>query len=131
MSSDYEGEDCPLCCTELDLTDRSIQYCACGCEWPGGMPATCHRGAGRRARGGGAAPPPAAAPRAARAACPPAHSPAHCAALRARRADHMCLWCYHHILEEAGKENVPARCPNCRSEYDQEKITVQQIDGEK
>lgn len=25
--------DCPLCCTELDVTDRAIQYCECGCEW--------------------------------------------------------------------------------------------------
>jgi hypothetical protein len=24
--------DCPLCCTELDITDRAIQYCECGCE---------------------------------------------------------------------------------------------------
>lgn len=24
--------DCPLCCTELDVTDRAIQYCECGCE---------------------------------------------------------------------------------------------------
>jgi hypothetical protein len=33
-ASDYGSEDvdCPLCCTELDLTDRSIQYCSCGCE---------------------------------------------------------------------------------------------------
>ena len=28
-----ESAECPLCCTELDLTDRSIQYCGCGCEW--------------------------------------------------------------------------------------------------
>lgn len=33
-SSDYgDAPDCPLCCTELDLTDRSIQYCSCGCEY--------------------------------------------------------------------------------------------------
>jgi hypothetical protein len=41
-----------------------------------------------------------------------------------------CLWCYHHILEEATKENLPARCPNCRSEYDQNKISMQHIDAE-
>ena len=46
-------------------------------------------------------------------------------------ADQMCLWCYHHILEEAGKESLSARCPNCRSVYDQEKITMQHIDAEK
>ncbi len=46
-------------------------------------------------------------------------------------ADQMCLWCYHHILEEAAKESLSARCPNCRSVYDQEKITMQHIDAEK
>ena len=42
----------------------------------------------------------------------------------------MCLWCYHHILEEAAKESLPARCPNCRAEYDQEKIRISHIDAE-
>lgn len=45
-------------------------------------------------------------------------------------ADQMCLWCYHHILEEAAKASLPARCPNCRSEYDEEKIQMQHIDAE-
>lgn len=27
-----DSVDCPLCCTELDVTDRAIQYCECGCE---------------------------------------------------------------------------------------------------
>ena len=27
-----EETDCPVCCNELDLTDRSIQYCECGCK---------------------------------------------------------------------------------------------------
>eukprot|EP00887_Chlorella_sp_A99_P001407 scaffold8.g1407.t1 len=73
-SEDGDAPDCPLCCTVMDLTDRSVQYCGCGYQ--------------------------------------------------------MCLWCYHHILEEASKENLPARCPNCRAEYDQEKITMQHIDAE-
>ena len=42
-----------------------------------------------------------------------------------------CLWCYHQILEEAVKENLTARCPNCRKEYDQNKISMQHIDHEK
>jgi CCR4-NOT transcription complex subunit 4 len=42
----------------------------------------------------------------------------------------MCLWCYHHILEEAAKASLAARCPNCRSEYDEEKIKMQHIDAE-
>ena len=31
-SDSDDAADCPLCCAELDLTDRSIQYCGCGCE---------------------------------------------------------------------------------------------------
>lgn len=45
-------------------------------------------------------------------------------------ADQMCLWCYHHILEEAAKASLAARCPNCRAEYDEEKIQMQHIDAE-
>lgn len=45
-------------------------------------------------------------------------------------ADQMCLWCYHHLLEEAAKESLLARCPNCRSPYDEEKIKMQHIDAE-
>lgn len=33
--SDIESVECPLCCQELDLTDRSIQYCECGCKFWG------------------------------------------------------------------------------------------------
>ena len=43
----------------------------------------------------------------------------------------MCLWCYHRLQEQANKENLPAKCPNCRSEYDQDKIKMQQIDPQK
>jgi hypothetical protein len=69
--SDEEVEECPVCCNDLDLTDKSIRYCECGFR--------------------------------------------------------PCLWCYHQILEEAVKDNLtPARCPNCRSEYDQNKISMQQ-----
>jgi len=36
----------------------------------------------------------------------------------------MCLWCWHQIMENAAKDNVNGRCPNCRTEYDKEKITL-------
>lgn len=45
-------------------------------------------------------------------------------------ADQMCLWCYHHILEEATKASLAARCPNCRAQYDEEKVQMQHIDAE-
>ena len=38
---------------------------------------------------------------------------------------------YHQILEEAQKDSLPARCPNCRSEYDQNKISMQHIEEDK
>lgn len=42
----------------------------------------------------------------------------------------MCLFCYNQILDEAAKASLAAKCPNCRSEYDEEKIKMQHIDAE-
>lgn len=30
---DDDEVECPVCCNELDLTDRSIRYCECGCKF--------------------------------------------------------------------------------------------------
>jgi len=43
----------------------------------------------------------------------------------------MCLWCWHQIVENAAKDSLKARCPNCRSEYDKERITNATVDPEK
>uniref|UniRef100_A0A061SJX7 CCR4-NOT transcription complex subunit 4 n=1 Tax=Tetraselmis sp. GSL018 TaxID=582737 RepID=A0A061SJX7_9CHLO len=43
----------------------------------------------------------------------------------------MCLWCWHHIMEDAAKENLPGRCPNCREPYDKEKIISATVDPDK
>ena len=43
----------------------------------------------------------------------------------------MCLWCWHQIMENAAKDNLPGRCPNCRKEYDRERITKGQVDPSK
>eukprot|EP00879_Flechtneria_rotunda_P005745 GHRR01006046.1.p1 GENE.GHRR01006046.1~~GHRR01006046.1.p1 ORF type:complete len:197 (+),score=43.66 GHRR01006046.1:82-672(+) len=40
----------------------------------------------------------------------------------------MCLWCWNQLMETAGKESLPGRCPNCRAEYDKHKITMAQLD---
>lgn len=40
----------------------------------------------------------------------------------------MCLWCWNQLMETAGKENLPGKCPNCRTEYDKDKITMAQLD---
>jgi len=30
---DDDEVECPVCCNDLDLTDRSIRYCECGCKF--------------------------------------------------------------------------------------------------
>ncbi|KAJ4831942.1 hypothetical protein Tsubulata_039723 [Turnera subulata] len=34
----------------------------------------------------------------------------------------ICVWCWHHILDMAEKDDSEGRCPACRSPYDKEKI---------
>ncbi|KAJ6330892.1 hypothetical protein OIU76_009482 [Salix suchowensis] len=34
----------------------------------------------------------------------------------------ICVWCWNHIMEMAGKDNSEGRCPACRTPYDKEKI---------
>ncbi|GMI88924.1 hypothetical protein like AT3G45630 [Hibiscus trionum] len=34
----------------------------------------------------------------------------------------ICVWCWHHIMNMAEKDNTEGRCPACRSAYDKEKI---------
>ncbi|XVF55414.1 hypothetical protein PTKIN_Ptkin06aG0034200 [Pterospermum kingtungense] len=34
----------------------------------------------------------------------------------------ICVWCWHHIMEMAEKDNTEGCCPACRSTYDKEKI---------
>ncbi|XP_040992547.1 uncharacterized protein LOC121239370 [Juglans microcarpa x Juglans regia] len=34
----------------------------------------------------------------------------------------ICVWCWHHILDMAEKDETEGRCPACRSPYDKEKI---------
>lgn len=40
----------------------------------------------------------------------------------------MCLWCWNQLMETAAREALPGRCPNCRTEYDKDKITMAQLD---
>lgn len=42
----------------------------------------------------------------------------------------MCLWCWNQLLETAAKEAMQAKCPNCRSPYDKDKITMEHIDSD-
>ncbi|XP_061363165.1 uncharacterized protein LOC133306805 isoform X2 [Gastrolobium bilobum] len=34
----------------------------------------------------------------------------------------ICVWCWHHIMDMAEKDDTEGRCPACRSSYDKEKI---------
>lgn len=34
----------------------------------------------------------------------------------------ICVWCWHHIINMAEKDNVEGRCPACRTPYNKEKI---------
>ncbi|XP_010033199.2 uncharacterized protein LOC104422543 isoform X3 [Eucalyptus grandis] len=34
----------------------------------------------------------------------------------------ICVWCWHHIMEMAEKDDTEGRCPACRAPYDKEKI---------
>ncbi|XP_045827778.1 uncharacterized protein LOC123919816 isoform X2 [Trifolium pratense] len=34
----------------------------------------------------------------------------------------ICVWCWHHIMDMAEKDDTDGRCPACRSPYDKEKI---------
>ncbi|KAL2323297.1 hypothetical protein Fmac_027676 [Flemingia macrophylla] len=36
----------------------------------------------------------------------------------------ICVWCWHHIMEMAQKDESEGRCPACRSPYDKERIVA-------
>jgi hypothetical protein len=36
--------------------------------------------------------------------------------------------CWHQLMENAAKENLSGRCPNCRAVYDKDKITQQAME---
>ncbi|XP_011077033.1 uncharacterized protein LOC105161135 [Sesamum indicum] len=38
----------------------------------------------------------------------------------------VCVWCWHHIIDMAEKDETEGRCPACRTIYDKEKIVAMQ-----
>nr|CAD1817578.1 unnamed protein product [Ananas comosus var. bracteatus] len=36
----------------------------------------------------------------------------------------ICVWCWHHIMDMAEKEDAEGRCPACRTPYDKERIVA-------
>ncbi|XP_010557304.1 PREDICTED: uncharacterized protein LOC104826353 isoform X2 [Tarenaya hassleriana] len=43
----------------------------------------------------------------------------------------ICVWCWHHIIEMAEKDETEGRCPACRSPYDKEKIVGMTVKSER
>ncbi|CAH8333796.1 unnamed protein product [Eruca vesicaria subsp. sativa] len=41
---------------------------------------------------------------------------------------HICVWCWHHIVDMAEKDQIEGRCPACRTPYDKEKIVGMTVD---
>lgn len=39
-----------------------------------------------------------------------------------------CLWCFNSLQQQSLKDALPARCPNCRTEYDTDKIKMTAVD---
>uniref|UniRef100_A0A251UQY1 Putative zinc finger, RING/FYVE/PHD-type n=1 Tax=Helianthus annuus TaxID=4232 RepID=A0A251UQY1_HELAN len=35
---------------------------------------------------------------------------------------YICVWCWHHIMDMAEKDDAEGRCPSCRTPYNKEKI---------
>jgi CCR4-NOT transcription complex subunit 4 len=67
-------ELCPLCCNEMDATDRRFRPCRCGYQ--------------------------------------------------------ICAWCWHQLMELASKDDAKGKCPACRTEYDEEAITFDEVPEE-
>ena len=40
----------------------------------------------------------------------------------------MCCRCWHHIQEDAAKQHIAARCPNCRQAYQKDQIKMEKVD---
>lgn len=43
----------------------------------------------------------------------------------------ICVWCWHHIMEMAEKDDTEGRCPACRTSYDKERIVRMTVSTER
>ncbi|KAL5982522.1 hypothetical protein ACLOJK_016595 [Asimina triloba] len=44
---------------------------------------------------------------------------------------HICVWCWHQIMDMAEKDDTEGRCPACRTPYDKEKIVGMTVNCER
>lgn len=121
-----DAEDCPLCMDPLDATDQvggGVVWCVHRQALQRDTATVLRRWAGGQ--------------HASRACvrllllplpAPPHAHPRTQAINYCQCGYRMCLWCWNQLMETAGKEGLPGRCPNCRTEYDKEKITMAQLD---
>eukprot|EP00268_Persea_americana_P012720 TRINITY_DN1543_c0_g1_i5.p1 TRINITY_DN1543_c0_g1~~TRINITY_DN1543_c0_g1_i5.p1 ORF type:complete len:498 (+),score=94.70 TRINITY_DN1543_c0_g1_i5:215-1708(+) len=43
----------------------------------------------------------------------------------------ICVWCWHHIMDMAEKDDTEGRCPACRTPYDKERIVGMTVNTER
>ncbi|KAG5557463.1 hypothetical protein RHGRI_007640 [Rhododendron griersonianum] len=94
-----EEKKCPLCAEEMDWTDQQLKPCKCGYE---GKNMVNVMEQGRHM-----------------------FKVVDCNILpHIRRYAYLqvCVWCWHHIMEMAEKDETEGRCPACRTPYDKERV---------
>ena len=109
--SDDGDHTCPLCAEEMDITDQQLKPCKCGydvcisiillSDQSNCMPLLLHR-----------------------------HNHYELKQLTAVYSFFLvyvptlqiCVWCWHHIIDMAEKEEIEGRCPACRTPYDKDRI---------
>jgi CCR4-NOT transcription complex subunit 4 len=98
--SDDGDRTCPLCAEEMDITDQQLKPCKCGYE----VPPLPHTGL----------------PLLVRQTNTLFLFSLFCLCVYA--ALQICVWCWHHIIDMAEKEDTEGRCPACRTRYDKDRI---------
>jgi len=103
--SDDGDRTCPLCAEEMDITDQQLKPCKCGYDvclriLLLSYPILSYQ-----------------------SDCSP---PCLCCAPSSNNNCHLtlqiCVWCWHHIIDMAEKEETEGRCPACRTRYDKDRI---------
>lgn len=96
--SDDGDRTCPLCAEEMDITDQQLKPCKCGYEvLSSSVTPTLP--------------------------CLRNNQDAlsfFCLCIYATLQ--ICVWCWHHIIDMAEKEDTEGRCPACRTRYDKDRI---------
>jgi len=98
--SDDGDRTCPLCAEEMDITDQQLKPCKCGYDVCLPIILLSYQLAARLCL-----------------RYAPSSSNNNC-----RFTLQICVWCWHHIIDMAEKEETEGRCPACRTRYDKDRI---------